>query len=102
MAGMGFFNRPMSPYEKAQWLRFRRHSAVVFVAIYTTMYLIAACLVIALVSLRHGHIAFSLPVHLGEILFVGLTTSILQAWILERRYKATIKTRYSASESVGM
>jgi hypothetical protein len=93
MAGMGFFNRPMSPYEKAQWVRFRRHGAVVFVAIYTTMYLIAACLVIALVSLRHGHITFSLPQHWGEVLFCGLTISMMQAWILERRYKATIKTR---------
>jgi hypothetical protein len=93
MAGMGFFNRPMTPYEKAQWLRFRRHGAVFFVAIYTAMYLIAACLVRALVSLRHGHIAFSLPVHLGEVLFAGLMISTLQAWILERRYKATIRTR---------
>ena len=90
---MGFFNRPMSSHEKAQWLRFRRHGAVLFVAVYTIMYLAAACLVKALVSLRHGHIAFSLPVHLGEVLFVGLMISILQAWILERRYRATVKTR---------
>jgi len=90
---MAFFNRPMSRLDEAQWLRFRRHGAIFFVAIYTTMYLIAACLVKALVSLRHGHIAFLLPVHLGEVLFVGLMISILQAWILERRYKATIKTR---------
>jgi hypothetical protein len=93
MAGMGFFNRPMSPYEKANWVKFRRHGAILFVAVYTAGYLLAACLVKALVSLRHGHIAFPLPVHLGEVLFVGLMISILQAWILERRYKATIRTR---------
>jgi len=90
---MAFFNRPMSPVDEAQWLRFRRYGGVLFVAVYTTMYLIAACLVIALVSLRHGHLAFALPERLGGVLFAGLTTSILQAWILERRYRATIKTR---------
>jgi hypothetical protein len=93
MVGMGFLNRPMSALDEAQWMKFRRYGALVFVAVYTALYLIAACLVKALFSLRHGHIAFSLPVHLGEVLFAGLMISILQAWILERRYKATIKTR---------
>jgi hypothetical protein len=93
MAGMAFFNRPMSAYEKAQWLRYRRYGGVLFVAIFTACYLMAACLIMALVSLSHGHIDFSLPVHWREVLFVGLMTSIFQALILERRYKATLKTR---------
>jgi hypothetical protein len=93
MAGMAFFNRPMSALDEANWVKFRRYGALLFIAIFTALYLITACLLKALFSLRHGHIAFSLPVHLGEVLFVGLTISILQAWILERRYQATIKTR---------
>lgn len=90
---MGFFNRPMSALDEANWMKFRRYGALLFVAVYTALYLLAACLVRALISLKHGHIAFSLPVHLGEVLFAGLTISMLQAWILERRYQATIKTR---------
>jgi hypothetical protein len=93
MAGMEFFNRPMSALDEAQWLKFRRYGAVLFVALFTTLYVITACLVKTLFSLRHGHIAFSLPEHLGEVLFSGLMISVVQAWILERRYKATIKTR---------
>ena len=93
MAGMGFFNRPMSALDEAQWIKFRRYGASVFIAIFTALYLITACLLKALFSLRHGHIALSVLVHLGEVLFSGLTISISQAWILERRYKATIRTR---------
>jgi hypothetical protein len=93
MAGMAFFNRPMSPLDEAQWMKFRRGGAVPFVALYTVLYLMTACLLKALFSLRHGPIGFSLPVHLGEVLFCGLTISIVQACILERRYRATIKTR---------
>jgi hypothetical protein len=91
MAGMAFFNRPMSALDEAQWVKFRRHGAVLFVALFTALYLVTACLLKALFSLRHGHIAFSLPN--GGTLISGLTISILQAWILERRYRATIKTR---------
>jgi hypothetical protein len=90
MAGMAFFNRPMSSYEKAQWSRYRRYGGLPFVAVFTACYLIAACLVIALVSLSHGRMAFSLPK--AWTLLAGLITSIIQALILERRYKATLET----------
>jgi hypothetical protein len=88
---MGFFNRPMSSYEKAQWLRYRRYGGLLFVAVFTACYLMAACLVMALVSLSHGHMAFSLPK--AWTLLAGLMTSIFQALIMERRYRATLKTR---------
>jgi hypothetical protein len=98
MAGMAFFNRPMSALDEAQWLKFRRYGASLFIALFTALYLITACLLTALFSLRHGPIAFSLPN--GGTLISGLTISIVQAWILERRYKATIKTREIVRASV--
>jgi hypothetical protein len=93
MAGMAFFKRPMSARDEAQWLKFRRHGAFPFIALFTALYVIAGCLIRALLSLRHGHTAFSLPESLGGALISGLAISILLWWILERRYKATIKTR---------
>jgi cytochrome c biogenesis protein CcdA len=96
---MTFFRNPMSPRDEAQWLKFRRHGALVFIAGFTTVYMAVGCLVTALLSLRLGQAAFSLLESLGGFLISGLTVSSLTWLSMERRFKATIKTRQIQSQT---
>jgi hypothetical protein len=94
---MAFFNNPMSPRDESQWIKFRRHGALVFIAGFTAPYMVVGCLVGALLSLRHGHAAFSLSESLGGFLISGSTVSSLIWLSMERRFKATITTKQTHS-----
>jgi hypothetical protein len=83
----------MSPRDEAQWLKFRQHGALIYITGFAAVYTVAGCLFSALLSLRHGHAPFSLLERLGGFLISGLTVSSLTWIIMERRFKATIKTK---------
>jgi hypothetical protein len=90
---MTFSQNPMSPRDESQWIKFRRHGALVFIAGFTAPYMVVGCLGRALLSLRHGHAAFSLPESLVGSLISGLTVSSLTWLSMERRFNATIKIK---------